>query len=167
MTPKKELDEIDRRILQILQEDSSTSYREIQKETGISIGTIHNRIAKLKQDPNKIIEGYTIRVNNAKLGYMLTFLIRVQIDGKHTAEILERLSKIPEVCSVFHTTGEQSAALICRFKESEDVHKFIRRLNELEFVNRSVSNMVLKEYKNTSYVQVTTEEEEKDISERI
>ena len=85
----------------------------------ISIGTIHNRIAKLEK--NGIIEGYTLKLNNEKLGYKLTFLIRIQIDGKHTAEILDQISKIPEVCSVYHTTGEQSAALICRFKEAKDV----------------------------------------------
>jgi DNA-binding Lrp family transcriptional regulator len=58
------------------------------------------------------------------------------------------------VCSVFHTTGEQSAALICRFKSSEDVHDFIRELNERENITRTNSNMILKEYKNSSFVEM-------------
>lgn len=149
---KEQLDDIDKNILRILQDDARKSYREIQDQLGISIGTIHNRISKLKK--NQIIEGYTLKLNNIKLGFKLTFLIRIQVDGKHTVEILEEVSKIPEVCSVFHTTGEQSAALICRFKESDDVHRFIRELNEREYVVRTNSNMVLKEYKNTSYVQI-------------
>ena len=95
-----------------------------------------------------------MKLNNTKLGYRLTFLIRIQIDGKHTPEILTEISKQPEVCSVFHTTGEQSAAIICRFKESEDVHDFIRELNERDYIVKTVSNMVLKEYKNTSYVEI-------------
>ncbi|MGV9172589.1 MAG: Lrp/AsnC family transcriptional regulator [Promethearchaeia archaeon] len=149
---KNLLDEIDKDIIRILQKDSNTSYRVIQNKLGISIGTIHNRISKLKE--NDIIQGYSIRLNNKKLGYKLTFLIRIQIDGKHTGDILSNLAKRKEVCSVFHTTGEQSAALICRFQESEEVHKFIREINEKEPVTRSVSNMVLKEYKNESYVQI-------------
>lgn len=152
MKKEKELDEIDKDIIRILQEDARTSYREIQDKLGISIGTIHNRISKLRK--HGIIEGYTLKLNNIKLGYKLTFLIRVQIDGKHTAEILNELKDKPEVCSIFHTTGEQSAALICRFKESDDVHNFIRELNEKPFVLRSNSNMVLKEYKNTSFVEI-------------
>jgi len=88
------------------------------------------------------------------LGYKLTFLIRIHIDGKHTEEILKEIREKPEVCSVFHTTGEQSAALICRFRESEDVHNFVRELNEKQYVTRTVSNMVLKEYKNSSYVEI-------------
>jgi Lrp/AsnC family transcriptional regulator for asnA, asnC and gidA len=149
---EKTLDEIDKNILRILQENARTSYREIQDKLGISIGTIHNRISKLKT--SGVVQGYTLRLNNEKLGYKLTFLIRVNVDGKHTEEILEDLKNIPEVCSIFHTTGEQSAALICRFKESEDVHNFIRQLNKKEHITRTNSNMVLKEYKNTSFVEI-------------
>ena len=152
MKKEKELDEIDKEIIRILQEDARKSYREIQDKLSISIGTIHNRIAKLKK--NKIIEGYTLKLNNIKLGYKLTFLIRIICDGKYTEELLNEIKEKPEVCSVFHTTGEQSAALICRFKESEDVHKFIRELNEREHITRTNSNMVLKEFKNSSYVEI-------------
>ncbi len=149
---KKDIDDLDREIIRILQENARTSYREIKDSLGISIGTIHNRITKLKE--NDIIEGYTIRLNNVKLGYKLTFLIRMQIDGKFTEKILNEISEKPEVCSIFHTTGEQSAALICRFKNSDDVHEFIRDLNQRAYVRRTVSNMVLKEYKNKSYVNI-------------
>ena len=152
MKKEKDLDEIDRNILRILQKDARTSYREVQNKLGISIGTIHNRIAKLKK--NGVIEGYTLRLNNEKLGYKLTFLIRIDCDGKFTENILEDLKEIPEVCSIFHTTGEQSAALVCRFKEPEDVHTFIRELNQKEYITRTNSNMILKEYKNTSFVEI-------------
>jgi Lrp/AsnC family transcriptional regulator for asnA, asnC and gidA len=150
MKKEKDLDDIDRDIIRILQENAKTSYREIQEKLGISIGTIHNRITKL--ETSEIIEGYTLKLNNIKLGYKFTFLIRVQIDGKHTSEILESLREKPEVCSIFHTTGEQSAALVCRFKEPENVHDFIREVNEKQWVTKTISNMVLKEYKNTNSI---------------
>jgi len=149
---KKELDDIDKDIIRILQENARTSYREIQDKLGISIGTIHNRISKLKA--SEIIEGYTLRLNNTKLGYKLTFLIRIQIDGKHTEEILTEIQKKPEVCAVYHITGDQSAELICRFRESDEIHTFIRELNERQYITRTISNMVLKEYKNTSYIEI-------------
>ena len=151
---KEQLDDVDIQILKILSRKSNTSYREIKDELNISIGTIHNRINKLKKDNGGPIEGYTLKLDNAKLGYELTFLIRLQIDGKFTEKILADVCERPEVCSVFHTTGDQSAALICRFKESEDVHNFIRELNEKKYVMRTVSDMVLKTYKNSSFVQI-------------
>ena len=151
---KEQLDEMDLNILKILQKASNTSYRLIQKELGISIGTIHNRISKLKSENGGPIEGYTLKLDNVKLGYELTFLIRIQIDGKYTDMILEEIRSKPEVCAIYHTTGEQSAALICRFKKAEDVHKFIRTLNEKEQVTRTISDMVLKTYKNSSFVEI-------------
>ena len=150
---KEHLDEMDMQILKILQKDSSTSYRDIKETLNISIGTIHNRISKLKSETGPI-KGYTLELDNSKLGYELTFLIRIQIDGKHTEEILEEICKKPEVCSAFHTTGDQSAALVCRFKMSEDVHAFIKDLNRKKYVIRTVSDMVLKTYKNSSFVQI-------------
>ena len=152
MKKEKVLDDIDKEIIRILQDDARKSYREIQERLQISIGTIHNRISKLKN--NKIIEGYTLKLNNTKLGYKLTFLISLQIYGKHTEEILSELSEKPEICTVFNVTGEQSASLICRFKESEDVHEFLRELNEHKHITRTNSNMVLKEYKNNAYIQL-------------
>jgi len=61
---KETLDEIDEEIIKILQENAKTSYREIKDKLNISIGTIHNRISKLEE--NKIIEGYTLKLNNEK-----------------------------------------------------------------------------------------------------
>jgi Lrp/AsnC family transcriptional regulator for asnA, asnC and gidA len=152
MKKEKALDDIDKNILRILQDDARTSYREIQDRLGISIGTIHNRISKLRDQG--VIQGYTLRLSNEKLGYKLSFLIRINCDGKFTEDILNDIATVPEVCSVFHTTGEQSAALICRFKDSEDVHKFIRKLNEKQYVTRTNSNMILKEYKNSAFVDI-------------
>ena len=59
---KEQLDDIDKEIIRILQSNARTSYREIQNQLKISIGTIHNRISKLKD--NQIIEGYTLKLNN-------------------------------------------------------------------------------------------------------
>ena len=162
---REQLDDVDISILKILSEKSNTSYREIKEDLNISIGTIHNRINKLKAEKGGPIEGYTLMLDNAKLGYELTFLIRIQIDGKYTQKILDEICERPEVCSAFHTTGDQSAALICRFKESKDVHNFIRELNEKQHISRTISNMVLKTYKNSSFVQIELKKEQAEEEE--
>ena len=149
---RKVIDEIDRDILRILQKNARKSYREIEKQLGISIGTIHNRISKLKR--NGIIEGYTLKLNNKKLGYKITFIVNIRINGKATEEILNEIIKKPEVCIAFHITGEHSALLICRFIDPENIHKFIQMLNEKEMILQTESNMVLKEYKNSSFVEI-------------
>ena len=68
-------DEIDMQIIGILKENSRTSYREIREQLGISIGTIHNRITKLKE--KEIIDGYTIRLNPGLLFKPIDFIIYI------------------------------------------------------------------------------------------
>ncbi len=147
---KERIDDLDIELLKVLQRDARRSYKEIGTELGVSIGTIHNRITKLKNVG--ILNGFGVNINNEKLGFKLCFIIMIQIDGKHTQEVLESIKDREEVLACFHITGEQSAALICRFRELEDVQNFIRDLNKEKYVIRTVSNMVLKEYKNSSNV---------------
>ena len=51
------VDEIDRKIINLFQEDGRMSYRKIAKELDISIGTVHNRIDKLTK--NGVIKKFT------------------------------------------------------------------------------------------------------------
>ncbi len=147
---KVKTDDLDYEIISLLQKDGRKPYKEIANDVGVSIGTIHNRISKLKK--KEIINGFSIILNNEKLGYNLCFLILLRIDGKHVVEVLEELSDRKEILTCFNITGKQSAALICRFENLEDVQNFIRELNKNKYILRTVSNMVLKEYKNSSNV---------------
>jgi len=143
-------DDLDYEIISLLQKNGRRPYKEIANDLGVSIGTIHNRITKLKKIG--IINGFTVNIHNEKLGYNLCFIILLRIDGKHTAEVLEELKDRKEILSCFQITGEQSAALICRFENLEDVQNFIQDLNKEKHILRTVSNMVLREYKNSSDV---------------
>lgn len=147
---KVKTDDLDYEIISLLQKDGRRPYKEIANDLGVSIGTIHNRISKLKK--MEIINGFTVNINNEKLGYNLCFIILLRIDGKHSAEVLEELKDRKEILSCFHITGEQSAALICRFENLDDVQNFIQDLNKEKHILRTVSNMVLREYKNSSDV---------------
>jgi len=147
---KVKTDDLDYEIISLLQKDGRRPYKEIANDLGVSIGTIHNRISKLKK--MEIINGFTVNINNEKLGYNLCFIILLRIDGKYSAEVLEELKDRKEILSCFHITGEQSATLICRFENLEDVQNFIQDLNKEKHILRTVSNMVLREYKNSSDV---------------
>ena len=147
---KVKTDDLDVEIISTLQKDGRKPYKEIANDLGVSIGTIHNRISKLKK--MGVINGFSLKLNNEKVGYNFCFLILLRIDGKHVVEVLEELKQKKEILSCFNITGEQSAALICRFENLEDVQNFIRDLNKNKYILRTVSNLVLKEYKNSSFV---------------
>lgn len=150
----KKIDEIDMAILGILQSNSHTSYRKIKDRLNISIGTIHNRIEKLKSENGGPIEGYSLKLNNSNLGYEFMVIIRFDIEGRYFDDIIKELQVIPEACSIFHTTGKRSVTMICSFNSLEKIHGFIQNLYEREHISKVMSDTILNTYKNNSSVQI-------------
>ena len=89
------LDELDIDILKVLENDARISYRKISEELNISVGTVHNRIEKLKEQ--NIIKGYLLQLNEQKLKYKLKAVISLEITGSKIREILEKISLLPQV----------------------------------------------------------------------
>ena len=79
--PKMCVDEIDRKITNSLQENCRLSINKVAARTGISVGTAYNRIKSL--EAHRIVKDYTLVIDYAKLGYVLTVLIFVYAEGAH------------------------------------------------------------------------------------
>ena len=157
------LDDLDLEILKRLEIDARVSYRQIAKDIMVSVGTVHNRIKKLKD--LGVFKGVLLDLDIEKLGFGLQFLIMVNIDGKYTNEVLESIShKYDEITTIYRVLGEQSAVMMCRFKEKDDVQKFLQRLNEEPHVIKTVSNMILNTYKQDEHHLFGMRETPKDIA---
>ena len=74
------LDETDIKILKIINDDVRISYRQISRDLGISVGTVHNRIDKMLK--SGVIEKFAPVLNHKKLGYALTSIIGVNVKGQ-------------------------------------------------------------------------------------
>ena len=159
MTVVNNLDDIDLNILEILSKESNRSYREIKNEINVSIGTIHNRIQKLKSENGGPIEGFSLKLNNARLGFDVLLLINLQVNGKFIEEVLSELSREPRTCSIFQTMGEYNAIISCYFKSTEDAFSFVQILNTNEKITKVMPISVLKTYKNDNHVQIKLREE--------
>ena len=96
------MDELDRRIVELLQLDGRTSNAKIARELGVSEGTIRHRL-------NRLIQDDAIRIaavpNLEKLGYGTTALIGVQASPGKSDAVAEALATLAEVQYVAVTTG--------------------------------------------------------------
>jgi DNA-binding Lrp family transcriptional regulator len=72
------LDDIDLRIISVLQEDFRLSYNKIMSKLGISVGTAYNRIKSLEE--RDVVKGYIVLIDMAKVGYNLTAIILIQAE---------------------------------------------------------------------------------------
>ncbi len=98
------MDEIDKKILEALIENSRKPISKISVETGIPDSTISNRIKKLEK--NNVIENYTTIVNPDALGIKLTAMIIIQTETEKHENVEKELPKLDEVSQVYSISGE-------------------------------------------------------------
>jgi Lrp/AsnC family transcriptional regulator, regulator for asnA, asnC and gidA len=135
------LNNVDFRILGLLQQDSRLSFNKIASKLDISVGTAFNRIKNLEK--KGVLKGYTIILDSDKIGYSLTALILIQTEGGHLSEIEREISKAANVIAVYDITGDYDAAMITKFKDRTSLSVFIKNLMAIPHVKRTVTSVVL------------------------
>lgn len=142
---EKKTDEIDLEIARKLERDARTPFKEIAIELGISEGTVHNRVRRMQQEG--VIQGFSARLGATKLGMDLTVVIGLRVKGGHLVEVEREISALREVRCVYDVTGDYDAIVVARFKNREDLNDFIKRVIANEFVERTVTHVVLNTVK--------------------
>lgn len=124
--PRRELDEIDLRLLKLLVADPRRSQRALAKEVGLSPPAVADRIAAL--ETAEVITGYTTSVDLAKLGRPLTVYMGVSCElGRDHLEQSKALSEIDEVERVVLTTGRQDLMLKINVRDREHLNEVLFR----------------------------------------
>jgi DNA-binding Lrp family transcriptional regulator len=148
----EEFDDVDIRILSVLQEDCRESFNKISKKTGISVGTAFNRVRSLEK--KGILKGYTAIIDSGKLGYSLTAIILVQAEGTYLTEIENEIAKSANVISVYDITGDYDATVIAKFKDRASLNSFIKNLLTMPHIKRTVTNVALNVVKEDGRVKL-------------
>lgn len=100
------IDNLDRGILEALMGNARTAYAELAKQFGVSPGTIHVRVEKMKQAG--IITGARIDVSPKQLGYDVGCFIGIILkSAKDYPSALAKLESLDEVTEAYYTTGLQ------------------------------------------------------------
>ncbi|MDR3062852.1 MAG: Lrp/AsnC family transcriptional regulator [Methanobrevibacter sp.] len=145
MSTKKDefvkLDDIDIKILKIVNEDVRTSYRQISRELGVSVGTVHNRVDKMIK--SGVIKKFSPVLNHRKLGYILTTIIGVRVKGGKLKEWEDKTFFNKSVVGIYDVTGEYDAFLIAKFKDADELNAFIKELLKDPIVERTYTQTVL------------------------
>jgi len=135
------IDETDRNIIEMINEDARTPYRQISRELDISVGTVHNRVDKLLKAG--IIKKFAPIIDHKKLGYDLTSIIGVKVKAGQFQDWEENESFDKHVLSIYDVTGEYDAFLIAKFKNTDELDKFVKNLLKEPHVERTYTQTVL------------------------
>lgn len=98
------MDDKDRKIVEMLREDSRRPFTEIAEELGVTEATIRKRVESMEEAG--VIEGYSVEVDPKKLGYETVTLLGLDVEPENLLEAAEEMVEIDEVKSVSTCTGD-------------------------------------------------------------
>ena len=127
--------------MRVLCKDASMSQETIAHEVGTSVGTVSNRIKRMKEEG--IIERFIPAVNARALGYDIVSIIDIRIAGGHMEEVQQAFCDHPNVCSIYDITGEYDTMFVTKFCSTEELNRFVKELAQHEHVQRTSSKLVL------------------------
>lgn len=137
------IDDIDRQILTILQDNARTSNAEVARQVGMAPSAILERLRKLEE--RGVIEGYVARVNPEALGLTLTAFVFVQADERAGAvTTAHRLAEIPEVQEVHHVAGEDCFLVKVRTAGTRALGELLReKFGAIDTIRSTRSTIVM------------------------
>ena len=140
------IDNIDRKILEILQDDGRIAASHIADKLNISIPTVTERIKKLQD--SGIIQGIHAVLDPKKLNLDVSALITVISESSiHYKKFIQSVEKTPEVIQCFSTTGTGSHSLLVVTRNSHSLEELLRNIQSWPGVIRTETQLILSSYK--------------------
>lgn len=145
----KQLDEIDRRLLNILQTDSRITIRELAEKLHLSTTPVHERIKKLEK--KGYIKQYLTLLDPKLLGKKLIVYVSVSLNS-HTREAIDEfeqeMMKLDEIMECYYVSGNSDFLLKVHCNDMDDYHNFITgRFSVIKNITQFYSSFVMAETK--------------------
>ncbi|MBC7130654.1 Lrp/AsnC family transcriptional regulator [Candidatus Bathyarchaeota archaeon] len=142
------LDSLDLKILEALQEDARQTYTMIGKRLGVAHSTVYDRIRKLERQG--IIKKYTTLVDCEKAGVKyVTAIMTIYTDPKESEKVAEKLCDCPQILEVYTCLSEELQIIAKAIAENQEhLHDFIAKvIAPLPGVLRIRTSIITKKFK--------------------
>ncbi len=145
-----QLDEIDRTLLTLLQDDASTSHADLAQQVGLSATGVHKRLKHLRQ--GGYIKKVTAILDRSKLGLDLLCFLKVTFRGNlqpdNLAELQRCIQTLPEILECYTVTGSSDAIIKVAVRDHVALRDFLQRLSaQQQAIERAETCIVLQELK--------------------
>lgn len=147
-------DEIDKKLLLFLQEDSKQTTKELSYKLGLSVTAVYERIRKLEN--TGVISKYVAILDRNKINKDFIVLCHVKLT-QHKKEYVLQFEKevmnLHEVTECFHVSGDYDYILKIGVKDMADYRNFmLSKLTTLQHIASTHSSFMISEVKNTTAI---------------
>jgi len=132
-------------LIKLLMENSRTPYVKLGELLGVSETAIRKRVKRLEEEG--VIRRYTIEVDPKKLGFKVNALIGLDTVPERLIAVIEELKAMEDVLSLYSASGDHMLLLECWFKDSEELARFVKRLESIRGVTRVCPAIILEKLK--------------------
>jgi len=146
------IDDNDKHIINVLNDDARLSYREIAHMLNLSVGTVSHRIKRMEE--KGIIKGYIPHVNPELVGYDFRAIIFLNISKGKLRKVEEKIVEFDNVLGVYDVTGDFDAVIIGRFLNRNHLNQFVKDLQTIQYVERTTTSVVLNTLKEDLKVEL-------------
>jgi len=145
MPDNYEIDNVDLKILSLLQHNAKKPYTEVAKQAYVSSGTIHVRMNKLEK--MGIVKGASLDLNLAKLGYTVGAFLGVYLAKSSLYDkVAGQLGNIPEITSIHYTTGNYSMFVRIYAKSTDHLKDILHdKVQKVDGIERTETFIILEE----------------------
>jgi DNA-binding Lrp family transcriptional regulator len=147
---------LDRKLVNALLGDGRASLRSLADDLDVSVTTISNHLSTLEDEG--IIEGYTPKVDYDKLGYDVTAVLQLKVEGSALPDVTETLRQEERMVSVYEVTGDYDIIAIGKFLDTDDMNTKIKELLTDPEVRESNTSVVLNPAKENEQFDLDVEE---------
>ncbi|MBX0295998.1 HTH-type transcriptional regulator Lrp [Haloarcula nitratireducens] len=135
------VDDIDRRVVNALLRDGRASARDVAAETGVAATTVSRRMDQLAE--TGVIEEYTARIDYAALGYDVTAVFQLSVEGSGLESVTERLRDQSNMVAVYEVTGSHDVVAVGKFRDTGEMNARIKDLLTDPDVRSAATSVVL------------------------
>jgi len=132
---------LDAKLINALLGDGRASLRSLAEELDVSVTTVSNHLRDLEEEG--VIEGYTPRVNYGALGYDVTAILQLKVEGSALPDITDRLQEQKQMVSVYEVTGDYDVIAIGKFIDTDGMNEQIKTLLTDADIRESNTSVVL------------------------
>ena len=132
---------LDTKLINELLGDGRSSLRQLAEKLDVSVTTVSNHLDDLESAG--VIQGYSPRVDYDALGYGVTAIIQLNIEGSGLSEVTNSLQEYEQLVSIHEVTGDHDVVAIGKFKDTDDMNDLIKKLINNTDINESDTSVVL------------------------
>ena len=132
---------LDGKLINALLGNGRESLRSLGEELDVSVTTVSNHLQDLESEG--VIDGYTPILDYGKLGYDVTTVIHLKVEGSALPSLTDRLRAEKQMISVYETTGDYDIIAVGKFSDTDEMNDQIKALLSDVDIRESNTSVVL------------------------